>query len=724
LLEKRKDLWASWSVNICQLVDMKRLDEAFELAKKATERFPLTSQVWYDLSLVHKVKGESEEQIKALKQAISINPNWSYAIQQLTEAYMRTERNQDAQTLLEESIRKMPLDQFLHGYLADVLWQLGAKENAVEIVKKALKLDAEYEWAWHALKKWLRELNKSDEVEKMAWQMASAKPRDVNSWLTLAKILDEENQAEKQFEAINQVLSIDPFNIRGLGLKVRNLINRELYDKALRVCQTRLPDGHQPELLRYYAAQIELERKNFPLAVQMFEDLVKFAPHFYIAWERLAEIYREVESKAADYLRVTKAMTQVAPNDSIVFGYYGEACLFNEKRAEAKIAFRQAVALAPDYEFAASVLFDLHFEDKERNETLSTLQTLKQFVKGPATILRELRFNLAENNKDDVKRLWSELCLDATSNRKHFDKAIQSITISKLFHAKEKFIEFSLKEFLKLPAANENLGEIWIENYWQKLGPKKTKKSIEEMSIGSVAWRKAVRTYLELLRKGGKNFQIRFLIEDLAKSLKSDNEIWASSGFYLYSIKEDKKVVEWFSDWQTRQNVQPWMLWNYALSLHRLGKTGDAHLVHQTVVNNVKVGAADNYEQDDTLQLHLIMLGLENLKQGNLSVAKKFAQKVNLTYLQEWGKYFHFLLTTTLNTIEFSNRDTQKRDKLIKEMVDVSLSYQDLWSNKIMRNNFQSSLNKVLELNLTKWAKTKVQMRIWGSYISYLLNKK
>jgi tetratricopeptide (TPR) repeat protein len=712
LLEKRKDLWSAWSVNICQLVDMKRLDEAFELARTATERFPMTHQIWCDLSLVHKVKGEGDEQIKALQKAISLNPNWSFAIQQLADGYVRLGNLDDAKKVLEESLRRLPLDQFLHGYLADVLWQRDEKEAAIETVKKALKLDSEYEWGWYSLKKWVRESGKTEEVEKMAWQVASAKPRDVNSWLTLAKVLDEESHAERQFEAVNQALSIDPFNVRALALKVRNLIGRNLFDKALRVCQTRLRDGHQPELLRYYAAQIEFERGDYKLSVHLLEELTKSAPQFYAAWERLAEIYREIESKKTDYLRVTKAMTLIAPQDPTVFGYYGEACIANGKREDAKTAFRQAIALAPDYEFAVRNLFDLHFEYKQNEQALAVLETMKQFVKTPATTVCELKFGILERNAAEVKRLYKKLCLTKEANRNHLNKAGKAITDANIFPETAKFIARSWKEFLRMPEANENIGEMWIDFCWKANGPQITEQSIDDIAVGSDAWRKAIKVYWDILLENGKNQQVYNFIERKSKVLKSDTEMWASAGYSLNRIKEYKKAIIWFSDWQTREKVEPWMLWNLSLSLRRVGKPDKALVIHQ---------AALNIEKDDTISLHQVMLGLDNASSGNLREAKDLAKKVDFDSLQEWHKYFYFLMMTVIDIFDSAGRDERKRDELIRQMLKVSLSNKKLWSDNIMRDSFSNSLKKIRTLNLSAWKRAQIQIRVWSSYFNYLL---
>src|SRR5205823_1174560 len=51
-LEARPDLWHAWSAVVRQLTAVGRLDEALDLARQATGRFPLLPRLWLDLALV------------------------------------------------------------------------------------------------------------------------------------------------------------------------------------------------------------------------------------------------------------------------------------------------------------------------------------------------------------------------------------------------------------------------------------------------------------------------------------------------------------------------------------------------------------------------------------------------------------------------------------------------------------------------------------------------
>src|SRR5438067_1462271 len=68
-------------------------DEALEMARQATARFPLHARLWLDLARVYQVRKE-EGEVEALRNALRINPGWGPAVRQLSEVYERTGRLQ------------------------------------------------------------------------------------------------------------------------------------------------------------------------------------------------------------------------------------------------------------------------------------------------------------------------------------------------------------------------------------------------------------------------------------------------------------------------------------------------------------------------------------------------------------------------------------------------------------------------------------------------------
>ncbi len=87
ILAARPDLWQAWSATIDQLLTAERISEALDVARQASDRFPLLPVVWLDLAKVHHERGEFAEEITAIERALDISPGLSYASRQLAEAY-------------------------------------------------------------------------------------------------------------------------------------------------------------------------------------------------------------------------------------------------------------------------------------------------------------------------------------------------------------------------------------------------------------------------------------------------------------------------------------------------------------------------------------------------------------------------------------------------------------------------------------------------------------
>src|SRR5262249_21329994 len=153
-LEARPDLWHARSAVVRQLLNMRRLDEADEAARKAVARFPLLPRLWFDLALVCDAKQDRAGEVEALQQALHISPNWGVVLRRLSEVHERDGKPEEARAALEQAVARAPLDCGNHGWLADLLWRQGAKEAALERVQHALRLEPGYEWAWNALREW------------------------------------------------------------------------------------------------------------------------------------------------------------------------------------------------------------------------------------------------------------------------------------------------------------------------------------------------------------------------------------------------------------------------------------------------------------------------------------------------------------------------------------------------------------------------------------------
>jgi tetratricopeptide (TPR) repeat protein len=696
---ENKDSWFAASAVVQQLVDMHKLGEALELAEQNAKRFPLIYQVWYDLSLIHKLRGENENEIGALRQAVSINAYWSFGFQQLCEALQRAGRLAEAEEITREALTRMPLDQYLYGYLAEVEWKLGKKEQALKTARRAVSIAPEYDWAWQVVKSWSEELKQPGLAAEMAREITVQKPSDVSAWLRYAQILDDGKFSQAQLAAAEEALKLEPQNSFALAIKANSLADARRFDEAIAVCQT--GNGHRPEQLRYVEAGIEATRGNYEESVVKLERLAADSPDYYPAWERLAGIYRDWRDKKFDYLRVTREMTRLAPQEPTAFGYLGEACLLNNRREEAKKAYQQAFTLSPEYGFAGGSLFDLYFEDGEVENCRAVLKLLDEFVQNENTIIRQIAFFSKQNDPVTTAILWKKLCLSEKAHRGQFEYALGKMLEAKFLN--NDFVWETLRDVSFETNANPLVGAFYIERCWEKEGEKACAQRLGTLRSNEKVWAEAMIKFMEILLNNNPK-SLRNFINENERILKNNDSVWASTGYNLNALKDYAKAKEWFSGWRRRKKIEPWILWNFSIVLRRSGENAKASLINREALK---------IEPDDTVDAHLTMLGLDEIYAGNYENAARMLGQINPQTMTEWDKFFHFLLETNLEIYrKASGGLLNEAQNLTKNMVKISIGLPNLWEDNIMRENFDRSLRLALNLSQSGWLNFSLRLRV------------
>ena len=139
--EARPDLWHAWSALVHQLVERGRSDEAMEVAREATSRFPLQAATWLDLATACRASNDRAGELDALDRALRLNPGWGHAARQRAMALEKDGDHAGSRSVLERAVAHAPLDAHNHGWLADTLWRLGEREPALERLVQAIRLE-------------------------------------------------------------------------------------------------------------------------------------------------------------------------------------------------------------------------------------------------------------------------------------------------------------------------------------------------------------------------------------------------------------------------------------------------------------------------------------------------------------------------------------------------------------------------------------------------------
>src|SRR5439155_11211419 len=115
-------------------------------------------------------------------------------------------------------IARDPSSSGNHTCLAEVLWNLRCREEALEQIKLAVRLaPAENDWAWRTYRAWCQELGRRDQVIALAREFTRSRPNVAQVWLVLASLLDAPEERAEAMAALDRTLERDARNIEAHG---------------------------------------------------------------------------------------------------------------------------------------------------------------------------------------------------------------------------------------------------------------------------------------------------------------------------------------------------------------------------------------------------------------------------------------------------------------------------------------------------------------------------
>jgi tetratricopeptide (TPR) repeat protein len=622
-LEARPDLWHAWSAVVYSLMDLQRLDEALQLARQMTERFPLIPRVWIDLAAVQRARLDEDGLIDALQHSLRINPAWGVATQQLAEVHQHAGRFAEARKLMEQAIAYTPLDHANYGYLADVLWQMGERDLALERIKQAVTLEPGYDWGWRALREWSQIAGKPELALECARNLTEKRPGQARSYLILAQT--EGQGFDDRLQVLERTIELDPRLVEAHGLRARLLTQLQRYDEARAACRPEVYGDNLPPELRCAEAVVDADRGDLPAAVEQLKKLVADEPNYYPAWSLLADWYRALQS-FGDYLSAAQEMVRLVPHRSVPLGYLADAQLLTDHRKEAKETLRYALTLDPSYEFAGMTLFDLQLHDYELDAAEETLAILRQQLGGDLATVRELKLAGKRKEFGRAREHFKQLCLSPTNDPHFIAEAIQAD-----MEIDWKTMAFRvLEEVLDSPQANPNVGIFFVEQCERDGQWENCRRRLLALPERNELWRRAVNTYLEALSRAGQKHKVREFIKEVEPALREHIFTWGHTGYIMLNLGDVKRTIEWMSDWRSREGAESWMLWNLSLALRMESRDAESHEVSQHSLS---------LQPDDLTQAHALFVTFDELMRGDLANAEQRIAKINEPTLREWDRH-------------------------------------------------------------------------------------
>ena len=610
-LTARPDLWHAWSAVVLQLVDMHQLDEALALARQATERFPLLPRLWVDLAQVHRARRERESEIAPLQRALQITPAWSRASQLLANTHERMGNYAEAARILEQAIAAAPLDPVNHGSLANVLHHLNRKDEALQRLEHALKLEPGYDWAWDVLRAWSPGAGMENRAVVLARELADLRPDEARSWLVLAKVLNGAPVAER-LEALDRALSLNPRFIDAHDARAMLFADAQRYDEAAAACSPAIYGESVPTPLRGRAAWVEAQRNRTRAAIGKMREIVAAAPDYYWGWNMLAE-WLCADNDFADAEEAARKMARLAPRSAIPLGYLADIQARCKKLDAAYVTLQKAFDIDPTYGFAGFTLFDHRLEENKFNEAEKLLATITTHLPGPAAIGAKIRIDTKRGRYDAAVASFRELLATPTVEARTLHAVVNAMVAARW----SREVEEGLVAVLHLSGTNPEIGAIWVRRFAARQ-EWKCRKRLFQLSSVTPLGRHARIAYIEELARHQRKWLLRRLISRERPFLRTYGPAWGTIGYAYVHLGRWSDAIKWMKDWQQRNDLAPWMLLNLATAYRQIGPDRNALAVNQHALK---------LPPDHTTSQHRLWIVLEIALLGDMpAVASRLAE--------------------------------------------------------------------------------------------------
>jgi tetratricopeptide (TPR) repeat protein len=589
--------------------------------------------------------GDRDAAMADFRHALDIAPDYTFAGLYLFDEHLAQDELDQADEALSRIREHVPPEFSL---ARDV--QLQAKrqdeEGAAGALQQLLETETENDWCYNTayeamteagwekrLTKLLADARKSDEVNPLALAIAVDRWQQQQDWDNAAP---DNKEVKRHLALIDAAIARQPEDPRAHDTKAELLARVGEYDDALAACKHDVWEGKPPPLLRGRAAWIEALRGNMDKAISRMKAVVADEPDYYWGWCRLADWYNHL-GKQRDYLKAAEKMAQLSPNEPTAFGYLGEARLNNDDRNGAKEAYRQALAIAPDYLFAGTNLFDLALEDKDFATAEEALTALKKQQANDGPVLaREIRLLAARGNRKGVLEPFSRLCVAETIEPLMLLSALEELDNAGFAKEARK----ALDEAVFADEANPILGEVWVRacvanDDWR------CEERIDELIERGVIGVHAAVAYANALGKAKDQKSLRKFVKRYENEVRENTWSWGQVGSAFGEAKDFQRAAQWMEDYEDRDDAEPWMLINLALHMRELGMTKRA--------NKVNRRALELMAKDPTVPYHALWLVIDDALAGETDAAIEGLESIDASDLDAYHLYLRELVEAVLD---------------------------------------------------------------------------
>jgi len=193
------------------------LDDALGAAERAAALAPEDPRAWSDLGRVHAARETLAEAVRCFRKAVGLDARYADGWHNLGAGLKRLGRTEQAFEALKKALDVEPTRANSWLALGDLLSDAGQAEDALGCFERAVKYDSGEHDARNRLARELAGLGQVARAEALLREATAREPRNVETWLALADILEIGGKADDAVACYDKALALAPTHPVALG---------------------------------------------------------------------------------------------------------------------------------------------------------------------------------------------------------------------------------------------------------------------------------------------------------------------------------------------------------------------------------------------------------------------------------------------------------------------------------------------------------------------------
>lgn len=566
------------------------------------------------LADIHRDLGDPEKEHQALQEALKLAPTSGSVLRRLSDLAWEAGHLEEAVSLLQQALASHPGDSQSRNRLAELYWLQEHREEAIESLKLTLRLAPQNPWGWKTLLEWAG----PEQAIELAQRLTEERPRDQTSWLNLYQMLPITSIDESR-AALERAMEIAPLDEDIHLAMVQFYLSIGRFQEALAACRPEVFEGKPPRRLRLEECLVKRQMGQHRESMVDLRALLESESHFVQAWNYLAHW-----SMGSEQLQAAEKLVELEPRESTYYVLLG--CIQAVNKLDPREAFRTALRFDPLSDTTVMRLLESSHEYDQPKQLQADLDEFGRVLsKGDRAYYDWLSSTLSMHEKRMFDKLQS-LALNPELE----------VGLERAYHyLSSKDRDTVLVEALG-PLGESGRGSWRAGSYYAKAfarmqGDKNLDKALLKIPSDCAFYSGMLGDYVRSLSEWG----FKKYLSKNEKLLKSHTYPWSVVLSRLLPAQnaDYKRAVEWSDDWQDREGVESWALFNRSIALRALGRWEEAYALD--------VWMEENLEFDSLSASTQLNLAFEELAKGDTQLAGLRLQRAG----KQEGLHYQFLET-------------------------------------------------------------------------------